>query len=107
MSMRFAARLIITALGAVVGVVLGGLLGSFGLFYLCSLFDWITDAQPGNQMIGGTWILMIVTVPLGAFYLGTAGGTIAWKSFDESKSEDRSEPRDHEERESVPDETWQ
>ncbi len=79
--MNIVGRLILTVLAALVGVVCGGLIGSYGLFFLCELIDWMRDAGPGNKIGGGAWALMIVTVPGCAFYLGVAFGTGTWHHF--------------------------
>jgi len=102
--MRDLARVIKTAVGGIAGGICGAFLGSFGLFALLSLIDWARDAGPGNQISGGAWPLAFFTAPIGALVLSVACGNATWKSYDESKCEDRSESRDAEERQTDSDE---
>lgn len=83
-------RLIATVLSVVLGAVLGALIGAFGLFYLCEFIDWMRDAGPANKIGGGAWILLIFTVPGGAFILGALFGTFTWMSQAPCKTEEAS-----------------
>jgi len=82
-----------TVLAALVGVLCGVFIGSYGLFFLCEFIDWMRDAGPGNKIGGGAWALMIVTVPGCAFYLGLAFGKGTWPRSSENNFEPESPAR--------------
>jgi hypothetical protein len=46
------------------GAILGGVLGFFGLYWVCELMDKAEGNGPGYVTIG--WMLAVFTVPLGA-----------------------------------------
>jgi len=49
---------------ALLGIILGGLLGFFGVFYLCKLIDFFNSPKPGNGAVNAGWIFTFITVPL-------------------------------------------
>ena len=71
-------RVLLTVAAAIIGVVAGGLLGFFGVYYFCVVFDWWENAGPGNSIAGGMWIVCFLTVPGGAFGVGALAATCTW-----------------------------
>jgi len=63
-------------LTGIIGAIIGSLLGSIGVFYVCVLFDKINypnGVPAGGGLIAIGWIFWFFTIPLGGI-LGGAGG---------------------------------
>ncbi|MFC4097355.1 hypothetical protein [Euzebyella saccharophila] len=58
-----------------VGMILGGILGFFGLFWVCEYLD-AQDAEraaSGGGYVAVGWIFLFVTIPFGALLGGVSG----------------------------------
>ncbi|MCF7849996.1 MAG: hypothetical protein K9M45_14175 [Kiritimatiellales bacterium] len=69
-------KVLLSILTGIIGVIIGLLLGSFGVFYACILLDKIM--YPNGVPTGGGfgavgWIFLFITVPVGGI-LGGIGG---------------------------------
>ncbi len=69
-------KVLLSILAGIIGVIIGLLLGSFGVFYACILLDKIM--YPNGVPTGGGfgavgWIFLFITVPVGGI-LGGIGG---------------------------------
>lgn len=78
--MKFAARLILTVVSAVVSGCFGGAIGAFALLIFCEFFDWMTGADSGDKLVAKVWPLFFLVASCGAILLATVVAKLAWNS---------------------------
>ena len=50
------------------GLLIGGIIGFYGVYYFCLLHDYSTSAEPGGGLISVGWVFTFYTVPIGAIF---------------------------------------
>jgi hypothetical protein len=73
---------ILTVVAGILGFIVGGLVGLFGLMYVCWLHDVITQPPPGGGLIAVGWIFAYFTVPAGAIGFTYLFAKFVWSIFD-------------------------
>ena len=65
-------RILIMIAIIIVGLVIGGVLGFFGLFWICEYLDAqdAARASQGGGYVAVGWIFLFITIPLGALLGG-------------------------------------